>query len=640
MSGTFSAPRWGIGAVLAGALGLVSIALLAFGPAPRASAAYSTTKCAGPDIIGRGASFARDAHKVFNFNFKNVYCNGTAGFGVINVEYEPLGSGAGRLSMKVREEAGPRFGMSDEPPSATEIAQMNAGTGTEPPETDVDPSDNGKIHVIPAAVGAVAPLVNFPDGCDPDELNPESRTDDAGSAADDALIRVRFNKSEYEKAWAKDAAFDEWDEVFPELEGAACEAPIIRVVRWDNSGTTFAFKDYLNALNPGRGWLTTYVTPDNRQWPNAEIGERSDCANAVGPGAQADTTDQLTSSCSNGAGNLVAKLKEVDGSIGYADISTARTAGLAIDPAGGDNDTFWTQVENGADDFVEPTADEDGFRTDGFKGANCGATEFDNVPGSTFEDWSEATGVNSKKGYGICTMTYGLVFDDNADVWGNSVIEEAKARTVKDYWENIVSEAGQAQLFGNDYSPLPPAVAKISKAGVAAIGWNKGEDTNKNDDNNHNDQGDEATPTNVAPAPPPLVPSNLFSLLRKQVSSKTGQANIAVKLPGAGRLVVVGLAKVQVGGDKGRANKRNHRRTRTVKVAQIVLNANRAGTFNLKLTPRGAARRELRKKGRLPVALRMTFTPSGGTANTSNSRVVLKYKKDKKGKRKSSGKRR
>ena len=37
-------------------------------------------------------------------------------------------------------------------------------------------------------------------------------------------------------------------------------------------------------------------------------------------------------------------------------------------------------------------------------------------------------------------MTYGLVFDDNSAVWGGSAGgEESKARTVKDYWENIVS---------------------------------------------------------------------------------------------------------------------------------------------------------------------------------------------------------
>ena len=41
---------------------------------------------------------------------------------------------------------------------------------------DSDPSNDGLIHVVPAAVGAVAPLVNFPDGCDVGLLDAASRT--------------------------------------------------------------------------------------------------------------------------------------------------------------------------------------------------------------------------------------------------------------------------------------------------------------------------------------------------------------------------------------------------------------------------------------------------------------------------------
>ncbi|MDQ2631412.1 MAG: substrate-binding domain-containing protein, partial [Actinomycetota bacterium] len=252
---------------------------------------------------------------MFNFNFKNNYCIGTPGFGVINVDYEALGSGAGKSAVKVREEGGPRFGMSDEPPPPAEIAQMNAGTGSEPANTDTDPSDNGKIHVIPAAVGAVAPLVNFPDGCDPTDL-----PDAAKTSTDPALLRVRFNRDQFEKVWAKDASFDTWREAFPSLDAvAACEKPIMRVVRFDTSGTTFAFKDYLASINGGRGWLSTYIAnEENRQWPGSVVGARADCAGKPGPGSQEDSIDHLTSGCSNGNGSLVAKLIETDGSIGYS----------------------------------------------------------------------------------------------------------------------------------------------------------------------------------------------------------------------------------------------------------------------------------------------------------------------------------
>ncbi|MEX2105303.1 MAG: hypothetical protein WD810_00240 [Solirubrobacterales bacterium] len=594
---------------MVGAVALLLSALAAVCLAPRADAAFTTGKCAGSDIVGRGASFARDAHNVFINNFQPIYCSGTAA--LAGVTYEALGSGAGRLSMKVRETGGPRFGMSDEPPTVAEVAQMNAGTGNEPAGTDTNEGDNGQIHVIPAAVGAVAPLVNFPDNCDVNLLPAGAKTAEQnldGDGTPDDVIRVRFTKSQFENVWAKSAASDEWDEVFPALEADAdCSKPIIRVVRFDDSGTSFAFKDYLNSIDGAEGWLSLYGTGGKtREWPNAVLGARADCAGSpTGPGSQEDAIDQLTSGCSNGNGSLVAKLVATDGSVGYSDISTARSnsPSLAITPEGNDNDTYWTQIENGANTFTEPTSSPNGFRTDGPKGANCQATEFENLPASTLGDWSQATGVTSQVGYGICTLTYGLVFDDSADVWGGSPVEEAKARTVKDYWENIVSLPAQAALFPNDYAPLPAGILTIAKAGVESVEWQGGS----------GEEGIKNPPVDTPKVTPPVVtpPSNQFSLLKKAISSKTGQATISVKLPGAGKLVMVGTAK---SGKK------------TIKVGQVVLNANKAGTFKLTLKPSGAAKKALKAKGSLKVALKLTFTPSGGSAKASNSAVTLKLK--------------
>jgi len=631
------------------------MALMALGPAPRADAAFALGKCDGTEITGRGASFARDAHNLWIPNFITGYCASNPS----EVTYEPLGSGAGRRSMMTREDA-PRFGMSDEPPNAEDIEKMNTGVGSGGnPAADPDPTDNGKIHVFPGAVGAVAALVNFPDGCDVNDLDAGSRTPE-GEGENDAeepfplgIARVKFTRAEFEEVWGQEeGSYLDWHDVFPELAGDVdCEVPIIRVVRFDDSGTTFAFKDYLNSINEGRGWLTLYNGP-NTNWPGAEFGERADCGGDDGPGKKPDAEDHLTSGCDNGNGNLVPKLVATDGSIGYSDVSTARNnnPSLEIEPRdeddlpGDDFDNevgYWIQLQNASETFTEPTATAGGYLDGGQKGSNCQSTVFENVPASSFGDWSKVTGVNSPVGYGICTLTYGLVFDDLADPWGNDPEEEAKARTVKDYWESVVSPTGQALLFPGDYAALPPAILAIARAGVSAVGWNKGAGGGGGGGGNDTtDSDDDAAPVgNAAPAPLVVPPSNLFSLLRKQISSKTGQASIAVKLPGAGRLTLTGFAKVQVG---GRKNRRNRKRTRTIRVGQVVLNANRAGTFNLKLVPRGAALRELRKKGKLPVVLRMSFQPVGGVAKASNDRVVLKYKKSnkRKGKSNRSGKRR
>lgn len=626
MSRTFDAPRWGSGAVVAGLIALLLSALVAVCLPTRADAAFTTGKCAGSDIVGRGASFARDAHNVFINNFQPIYCAGTPALS--GVTYEALGSGAGLLSMKVREAGGPRFGMSDDPPTSDEIAQMNAGTGNNPAASDVNPADNGKIHVIPAAVGAVAPLVNFPDNCDVNLLPAGAKTaeqDLDGDSTPDDVIRVRFSKSQFESVWAKSAAADEWDEVFTELAADAdCDKPIIRVARFDHSGTSFAFKDYLNTIDGAEGWLTTYSSTSSaktREWPNATFGDRDDCgdkdgvaeaSDPDGPGAPglAGDTDNLTSGCSNGNGALVAKLVATDGSVGYSDISTARSnsPSLAVTPEGNDNDTYWTQVENGSNNFTEPTSSPNGFRTDGPKGSNCLTTEFENVPTTVFGDWSKVTGVTSNVGYGICTLTYGLVFDDNSDVWGSSSVEEAKARTVKDYWENILSSSAQAALFPNDYAPLSSDILNVAKASVASIDWQKGEGG-----------GGEEVPKETPPPTPPkgsgppvvVPPSNAFSVTKKAISSKTGKATVSLKLPGPGKVVMVGKAK---NGKK------------TISVGKVTLNAGKAGTFNLTLNPSGAAKRLLKKTGSLKVNLEITFTPTGGSAKASKTAVTLKLK--------------
>ncbi len=645
MSRILTAPGRGSSAVVAGIVALALAALAALGLASSASAAFTTAKCGGPSITGEGGSFAKDAHVVFNFNFKNSYCPGTSA----NVTYGSTGSGEGVKSATLRTRTA-RFGQTDDPPTAEQMTLMNAGTTVDPGAgkavtvADSDPSNDGTIHVVPSAVGAVVALVNFPENCDSKLLSAAHRTDNAASTADDKLIRVRFSKSEFEQIWAQGATggpsavtTKNWDDVLTELApDTDCDKPIVRVVRFDQSGTTFTFKDYLNSINSARGWKTTFSTTGanlTREWPGATFGNRDDCGDndgvaeatdPTGPGAPglSGDTDNLTSGCGNGNGNLVDKLIATDGSIGYSDLATARNKGLVLNATSGaeaPTTPYWTQVQNGSGNFSEPTADANGFTTTGSKGANCTKATFTGIPSTpaadpTLGNWANTSGVDSpeKEGvnpYGICTLTYGLVFDDNSKVWGTSTEEEQKARTVKDYWETVLTDGVQGQLFPADYAPLPASILAIARTGVAAVDWQKtsgGKEENENEEKTDDDK--KVTP------PPPAPPSNKFSVPRKTISSKTGGATVSVKLPGPGRLEMVGTAKV---GKK------------KVKVGRTVLNAAKAGTFSLTLKPSAAAKKVLRKKGSLKVSLAFTFTPTGGTAGTSSTSLTLKMSKEK-----------
>jgi len=610
---------------VAGLLALATTALAALGPASPASADFTTGKCAGPNIEGNGASFAKTAQEVFNINFKNIYCAGTPRQGTINVAYNADGSGEGVKTMELRVRPS-RFAGSDDPPTPAQVALMNSGGKEEGGVVKDDgiTGNEGKVHVFPIAVGAVSALVNFPNGCNPEAITDNNyrtitQAEITGDATKKALLRVRFPKTKFEKIWAGEENTT-WNAAIPGLgsQSGACDVPIIRVVRFDASGTTFAFKDYLRTINNGRGWTTTYesgTSNGNREWPNATFGTGGQCGGTAAPGNQADNVDFLTSECAKGAGKLVEKLIATDGSIGYADIATARNASptLAINAGAGSAPTapYWTQVQNGSEAFTEPTADEvNGYRTTAAgnpsqKGANCLTTAFNNTPANSFGDWSKTSGVNAATGYGICTLTYGLAFDDNAPVFGNTAEEESKARTVKDYEESIVSEAGQATLFASDYAPVPNALIAISRAGVAEISWNKsgsggGGSTGGGSGGGGSTGGGSGGKGTV---------SNLFTLTRKTISSKTGGATLSVKLPGAGKLDVMGTAKV---GKK------------TITVGHVVLNAAKGGTFNVTLKPSAAAKKVLNEKGKLNVSLKLTFSPTGGTAKTSTSQVTLK----------------
>lgn len=636
MSDTTSVPVWGTRAIRAGLLSLALAVLAAIGFAAQASADFTSTKCAGTNIDGNGASFAKGAQEVFNSRFKNFYCAGSG----LNAAYTANGSGAGVEGAQLRNSTS-RFWGTDDPPTPEQVALMNSGAVKVGSEVKADEiaDNNGKVHTFPVAAGAIAPLVNFPEGCSPEALADKYRTVSAaqvtGNAALKGILRVRFTKVKFEKVWAGEENA-KWSEAFPELapQGAPCEVPIIRVVRFDKSGTTFGFKDYLRTIDPAGEWTTKYEkgtgSVGNREWPNAEFGEGGQCGTTAAPGKQADTVDFLTTNCGNGNGELVKKLINTDGSIGYSDIATARNASptLAVNAtlATAPTTPYWTQVQNGSvavsspeeangNGFTEPTFDEaNGFKTTAAttpaqKGANClSAGIFKNTPADSFGNWANTSGVNATAGFGICTLTYAMVFDDNAAVFKNTPEEEGKARTLKDYEESIVSETSQALLLEADYAPVPAPLIALARTAVGQIGWNKsgsgggggtGGGTGGSGGSGSGGGGGGGT----------VIVSNQFSIPKKAISSKTGSATFTVKLPGAGKLGVLGTAK---------AGKK------TIKVGNVTLTVGKAGTYSVTLKPTAAAKQMLAKTGSLKVNLTFTFSPTGGAAKSSTSSVTLK----------------
>jgi hypothetical protein len=131
-----------------------------------------------------------------------------------------------------------------------------------------------------------------------------------------------------------------------------------------------------------------------------------------------------------------------------------------------------------------------------------------------------------------------------------------------------------------------------------------------------------------APIAPP-VPSNVFSFGKKKKNAKNGSATLTVNVPGPGTLSLVGVssgkgAKASVSAAKAKKPKKPKN---VVKPASATATA--AGAISLAIKPTGAAKKYLKAKGALSAKVAVTFTPTGGSANTVTTTVPLKLAKPK-----------
>ncbi|MEJ7786146.1 MAG: hypothetical protein WKF96_15175 [Solirubrobacteraceae bacterium] len=630
-----------------------------------AQAAFTLGPCAGAsNVRGQGASFQNGAQAYFRqvFNSSNG-CNGTptaptylsngsgngiasAGGGVGNAQLGCVASGCTVPLPPGNRDPTVSFQATDEPPSVEQQAAMNRGTAPT--------SDDATVRVIPVGTGANVVIIHAPEGCDLSTITNKTNGADGtvgsqstGDTAADKTQRLRIPNILLEKAFAGDTDADLWGEIAPGISGtptnaqeagiADCAAvPVKRIVRQDVSGTTFGFKAYLQLIRPQRAWLTTYSTPDNRQWPAAggtgtatpTLTGGTSPSPAFCPNTDAN---RLCSGRASGNGPLVDAVNATDGSIGYSDIDTARKAFFEISPSATTQDyTFWLPAQNNPGGtptgYAEGTTDARAHKPGvGGKGSNCANVTVSNVPtpaGSprndpTLGDWTNTFAAGGPV-YGLCVLTYILAWDDNAPVYGNTADEQAKARTVKDFLTTIVGSFGQ-QFANVDYSPLPnpqsQPLLKYAQDAVNAIDWNK--TATAQGPGPSPGPGPAPVPVPVPgpgpgvvpPRPPVVTPSNRYTVSSGRLNPARTTITYTVKVPGRGAL---------------RAVSSYVKRGKTVKVSTVSLSPSGASTVRVtvKLTSRNRA--DLKRLKRLRVATRFTYTPTGGTAASQRKAVNIR----------------
>lgn len=660
---------------------LCAMALLAFAAAatpPSAHAAFTLNACQGGPTKGEGSSLQATAQEQV-WTLSVFYSSFGCGSGAVStspVSYKSDGSGCGIASIgsgpqteekcstfqagaaKPGERASEtRFAASDAPLTPTEKANAEAASGTNP----------GVLHQIPVAVAAVTVIVHFPEGCSLENPEPSGNGDTTTGGANDPggkdgsgdsfteeTLRVHISATELEKIWEGEAVT--WGDVLTSEakvhisgtdtsklnEGVACEdVPVRRIVRFDGSGTTYNFKAYLSLLPgaPSGLWTTAPVVGDNNNWPITAGGEKKQ-PEVVGATGVCEDASHICTPTTGKGGPLAKAVTETDGSISYVDLATARKEKFSEEKHKV-NKIYWIPLqtinpgkpegERVGTNYVEPTAVPTAHivGNGAALGANCTNADFRGLPTTpasdpTLGDWSNAiaTGSTDSTTYPACAITYDLAFDDDAPVYGNTPLEQERARTVRDYLTAVESPVGQSLVSGADYGVLPLSIQSIARAGVEAIGWDKA-------------AGAGTGPKEVIPpvtkTPPvtttpgvtqPVIPSNAFSIASAKVKGKDivlslvlpDAGNVQVKATGGG--VTVGSESASVSGGKG--------------------------TVTLAISKSALSKLAKAKGHKLSVKITVTFTPTGGTAATQTKTLIVtqaavtppKKKASKKGKKK------
>jgi ABC-type phosphate transport system substrate-binding protein len=280
----------------------------------------------------------------------------------------------------------------------------------------------------------------------------------AGVCTSGTPTSLKFTPKEVSRLFGGDAATWSDSELVTNnsvLTTDGCTGAIVRVVRFDSSGTTNIFKQYLiRAENErsssaftcavGKSWSEYFAT--NTEWPGKQnTGHEGTCST-------------ITTAATSGNPALLAKLKETDGGIGYVDLPQEAGSAGVITPT----------VENATGtSYVAPNTGKAanctyaGVVTPPGNGSAAEAVGLGNTEGKNWANNAEPNEQNTTdrgSKYPICGLTFDLVFSglDNGAV-ANAIapLTADQRRTLYSYFTFILSSAAQNLLGTIDYAPLP-----------------------------------------------------------------------------------------------------------------------------------------------------------------------------------------
>jgi ABC-type phosphate transport system substrate-binding protein len=407
-----------LGVVLAAATATVALSGIGAGSASALSA------CGGGNIEGTGSSLQNPAQQIWTsgFNTNAAGCNGAL---KPKVSYASASSGAclsafgantGSLGSTTFAFCG-----TDDAPSSTQITNINTATSS-------------SALSIPVAQAAIAIVVNPPSGCTISQISP-------------AQLEQVFR-----------GTITQWSGI----TGASgtCSSAITRVVRNDDSGTTYQLKHYLGVQNMATvhnslTWTQLQGGTNNRTWPGTVTNSQSGCATAMALPCSGGANS------GSGGGDEVRTVAAAGGSIGYAALADARSVYTAL--VGTSPRLKWIAVTDAFGTGVNPSSN--GLSTTKAS-SNCptAATTYGTPPSATGA-WDNVY-ITSTSAYPICTLTWDLAVTNYPASLGGVT----SGRTVKDYLNYVLATTGgQADFANNDYAILPSDVRTAASTGVGEI---------------------------------------------------------------------------------------------------------------------------------------------------------------------------
>jgi hypothetical protein len=460
----------------AGVFGCFAAAGLVLPAASHAAVPPTGLNCVASDgkISGRGASYQAHAETLFAQAYRDDYCGNVAeqyagdpaGNTMVTYNYpeaeahSATGASQGLKAASCRTDA---YAGDSLPYTEAQLAELDGAPGKTggctlafaPPFT---PQATG--NVFPNAADVTAPIMSFPVAGTATTI-----AVNFGTACTKDPTGLKLDAKEASRLLGGDVATwadTELVENNPTLTSGGCTGAVTRVLRIDSSGTTEILKAYLVRAEPertgagftcavGKSW--TAYTATNTQWPGKQKpGEEGTCST-------------ITTAATSGGPAEVAKLKEVNGGVGYADLPDES----------GQTPLVAATVQNATGTAFQAPASG--------RAANCSFTSVQPPPGGASEavglspeghNWATNAEPNEQnvtdKGtkYPICGITFNLVYTglDNGSV-ANAIapLTADQRRTLYSYSTFILSSTAQNLLATINYSPLPVGWLAVLREG-------------------------------------------------------------------------------------------------------------------------------------------------------------------------------